>query len=51
MTPNELQAFLDAGKVNYLRAIRIRHWLDLIAESYPELKPLIEGHIEGQPLS
>jgi hypothetical protein len=34
-------------KGNYLRAIRIRHWLDLIAETYPELKGPIEAHMSS----
>ncbi len=38
-------------KGNYLRAIRIRHWLDLIAESYPDLRALINAYIETQPLT
>ena len=29
----------------YIRGIQIRHWLDLAAESYPDLKPLIDEHV------
>ncbi|HQZ65733.1 MAG TPA: hypothetical protein PLY87_11680 [Planctomycetaceae bacterium] len=32
----------------YIRGIQIRHWLDLVSESYPELKPLIDEHVVAQ---
>lgn len=31
----------------YIRGIQIRHWLDLIAESYPELREMIASHAKG----
>ena len=32
----------------YIRGVQIRHWLDLVAESYPDLKPMIDEHIVCQ---
>lgn len=32
----------------YVRGIRIRHWLGLLKDQYPELRPAIDSHIQAQ---
>lgn len=32
----------------YVRGIQVRHWLDLLKDLYPELRPAIDSHIQAQ---